>query len=85
MPAKGQTFKKYTTEFKLQAVKMYLEDGMGYNRVIRELNLISSSYIRRWVKNYREFGMEGLQERRGQRKTGAKLASGGEQLGGDEQ
>jgi len=65
MPVKGQTFRRYSPEFKLQAVKMYLEEGMGYNRVAKELNLISSSYIRRWVKNYREMGMQGLEERRG--------------------
>lgn len=65
MPVKGQKFTSYTTEFKLKAVTMYLEEGMGYNRVTKELNLISSSYIRRWVKNYRELGMEGLTERRG--------------------
>lgn len=65
MPVKGQTFAKYPTAFKLKAVKMYTEEGLGYNRVTKELNLISSSYIRRWVKNYREFGIEGLEERRG--------------------
>ncbi|USG65312.1 transposase [Brevibacillus ruminantium] len=68
MPMKGQTFKKYSVEFKLKAVKMYVEDGMGYNRVTQELNLSSSSYIRRWVKNFREYGLEGLEERRGHRK-----------------
>lgn len=65
MPVKGQKFARYTTEFKLKAVNMYLEEGLGYNRVAKELNLISSSYIRRWVKNYREHGIEGLAERRG--------------------
>ncbi|MCC0566463.1 transposase [Brevibacillus borstelensis] len=74
MPVKGQTFKNYSVEFKLQAVKMYLDQGMGYNRVTRELDLISSSYIRRWVKNYRELGIEGLRERRGRRKMTTEVA-----------
>lgn len=65
MPVKGQTFTKYTAAFKLKAVKMYMEEGYGYNRVTKELNLSSSSYVRRWVKNYRELGIKGLEERRG--------------------
>lgn len=65
MPTKGQKFANYSTEFKLKAVRLYVEDGMGYNSITKELNLISSSYIRRWVKNYREHGLQGLEERRG--------------------
>lgn len=69
MPKKGQRFATYTPEFKLKAVNMYLEEGLGYNSVTKELNLISSSYIRRWVKNYQELGIQGLEERRGKAST----------------
>ena len=69
MPQKGQRFATYTPEFKLKAVNMYLEEGLGYKRVTKELNLISSSYVRRWVKNYREHGIQGLEERRGKAAT----------------
>ncbi|MGG1664396.1 transposase [Brevibacillus sp. NRS-1366] len=69
MPQKGQRFTTYTPEFKLKAVNMYLEEGLGYNRVTKELNLISSSYVRRWVKNYRDHGIQGLEERRGKAST----------------
>lgn len=75
MPQKGQRFATYTPEFKLKAVNMYLEEGLGYKRVTKELNLISSSYVRRWVKNYREHGIQGLEERRGKAATSSNQKS----------
>ncbi|MEJ9149937.1 transposase [Bacillus smithii] len=65
MAKKGQTFINYSVEFKLFAVNKYLEGEMAYTAIAKELGLFDHSYIRRWVKNYREFGVEGLNERGG--------------------
>jgi transposase len=57
----------YTAETKLKAVQMYLENGMGYKRVARELNIPEPS-VRRWVKRYEREGMSALEEKRGKSK-----------------
>ena len=55
----------YSFEIKLKAVKMYLEEGIGSNRIAKELNLSSNKKVILWVKRYNEFGKGGLRERRG--------------------
>jgi transposase len=62
----GEKRNTYSKEYKLNAVEMYLsgEHG-GYDSITAKLGLPSKVMIRRWVKNYREFGEEGLAERRG--------------------
>jgi transposase len=72
MPKKGQQYKKYSIEFKLKAVKMYLEDGMGWDMVTKKLNLPTNRHIRRWVKAYRESGVLGLEDQRGKSVYGTK-------------
>jgi transposase len=64
MPKKGQKCISYSVEFKHKAVELYLEQGMGYWAVARKLGLSSMSYVQRWVRNYQNFGLEGLTERR---------------------
>lgn len=58
----------YSKEFKLRAVKMYLEGDSGYLRICKELGIPDTKTIRLWVKNYRTTGMAGLEERRGKTK-----------------
>ncbi|MGG6439743.1 transposase [Saccharococcus caldoxylosilyticus] len=67
---KGKT--TYSPEFKLKAVKMYIEEGYGYKRVCKELGIPSTKTIRLWVKNYDETGLDGLEERRGKSKSPLK-------------
>jgi transposase len=69
MPKKGQKFKSYSQTFKLKAVKMNLEQGIGKETTAKILGLSSKSYIDRWVKNYKNYGEEGLLEKRGKSKT----------------
>ncbi len=61
--------KTYSWEFKFIAVKMYLEKGMGYKSVANELQIPDHSMVRKWVKNYKTLGAEGLEERRGKTRT----------------
>lgn len=65
MDKKGQKFKNYSVEFKLKAVKKYLKGESGYRPIAKELGLPDHTYIKRWVKNYMEFGEAGLHEHRG--------------------
>ncbi len=50
MAKKGQTFKRYSEEFKLRAVNMYQEEGMGYEAIAKELGIPSKTQVRQWVR-----------------------------------
>lgn len=54
------TLKRYTFDFKVRTVKLYLEEGFGYEEVCAEAG-IASDTLRRWVKAYRERGEAALQ------------------------
>jgi len=69
MAKKGDKFASYSKEFKLKAVKMYLEEGFSMECIARELDLKDRSYLRRWLQNYKEFGKSGLEDRRGKTKS----------------
>lgn len=47
---------KYTKEFKLKAVKMYLDEGLSYNQVALKLNIKSKTQVMNWVKQFQEKG-----------------------------
>lgn len=51
--------KKYSNEFKLQAINMYLsgEHG-GYKLICKKLCIPSNTSLRRWVDNYNKYGKE---------------------------
>lgn len=63
--------KTYSAEYKLLAVKRYIEDGMSYRRVAEEFQ-IHEQMIMRWCKKYRELGVNGLEEQRGSYKGPSK-------------
>jgi transposase len=60
----GRIQQNYTVEMKFKAVQMYLENGMGYKRVARELNIPEAS-VRRFVNRYEKEGMSGLADKQG--------------------
>ena len=55
---------KYPFEFKLNAVNLYLTGEMSYQSLANELKINNPSMIARWVKEFREEGMEGLKEKK---------------------
>lgn len=57
--------KKYSFDIKLEAVKMYLEKGIGPTNIARQLELSDRGRVMLWVRRYKEFGEDGLKERRG--------------------
>lgn len=66
MSRRVETNNKYTNEFKLNAVKMYLsgEHG-GIDTIYPKLGLRSSKQLRDWVKKYRILGIDGLENMTG--------------------
>jgi transposase len=54
MAKKGQQFQKYTEEFKLAAVKAYVEGSASYQVVAEKLELRSCTQLKVWVKKWRD-------------------------------
>ena len=55
---------QYTLEFKLNVVKLYLTGEMSYQSLANELKVNNPSIITRWVKDFREKGIEGLKSKK---------------------
>ena len=49
----------YPHEFRIKIVRLYLEEGYS-TTVLREQFGVSGHSVQRWVKAYREHGVEGL-------------------------
>ena len=50
--------KSYTAEFKAEAAKLVIEDGLTHAQAARDLG-VAQSLISRWVKNAREAALPG--------------------------
>ena len=55
---------QYTWEFKLNVVNLYLTGEMSYQSLANELKINNPSIITRWVKDFREKGIEGLEPKK---------------------
>src|SRR5215472_3625179 len=55
------TCNRFSRDFKLRAVKLFLEEGFTRNAVSTELH-IAVSTLDRWVVQYRRFGEQGLED-----------------------
>ena len=50
---------KYSSEFKLEVVKYYLENNVGYKTTAKHFG-VASAPVLRWIRKYKENGYEGL-------------------------
>ena len=55
---------QYTLEFKLNVVNLYLTGEMSYQSLANEFKINNPSMISRWVKEFREKGIEGLKPKK---------------------
>lgn len=77
MARKGQTFRKYSQEFKLEAGRLYEQEGLSYQAVAKQMGIPSNTQVKQWIKKHRrgeslEHGRGALKEsswRRGRPKT----------------
>lgn len=63
MAIKGQKFTRYTSEFKAEAVRLYLEEGLSYDQVTAKLGIKSDTTVKDWVKKHRNG--ESFEDKRG--------------------
>lgn len=71
MAKKGQRFKEYTYETKLQVVKEYLS-GTSKKEVLERYNVKSISQVESWTRLFLESGESGLKPRKRGRTKRAK-------------
>ncbi|WP_137744217.1 helix-turn-helix domain-containing protein [Robertmurraya siralis] len=55
---------KYSEQFKLMLVREYQKGKLGYDLLAEKYKMTSSSPIKRWVKLYEKFGMDGLMRKK---------------------
>lgn len=60
--------RKTTFEERIDIIKDYIESGSSYEEIAEKYS-ISYQQIYQWVRKYQEHGIDGLQDRRGKRKT----------------
>jgi transposase len=63
----GKITRTFTKEFKLKAIKLYFEKGMGFKSIGKELG-IAQCIVYRWINHYKNEGIQGLEEKRGKAK-----------------
>lgn len=64
MPAKkGQTFNQYSEETKKEAVRLRLEEGWTYSRIMEKFGIKSESQIITWVR--KSYNGESFEDYRG--------------------
>lgn len=67
MPAKkGQKFKHYSEELKMQAIQMKLE-GISHRVIMEKLDILDESRLKVWMRKYKKLGEFGLLDQRGRR------------------
>ncbi|EES72069.1 transposase [Paenibacillus sp. oral taxon 786 str. D14] len=68
MAIKGQRFKSYSEELKLEAIRLYSEAKWTYWQINEHLGIQDKDRMKRWMRKYREQGEFGLLDQRGRRK-----------------
>lgn len=65
----------YSLEYKLNVVNLYLTGEMSYQSLANEIKINNPSTITRWVKEFREEGIEGLKPKKRGRPSKMKKES----------
>jgi len=55
---------KYSEQFKLMVVREYQEGKLGYELLAKKHDVKSHNQIKKWVKSFEKFGMDGLSRKR---------------------
>ncbi|GIO33278.1 MAG TPA: transposase [Paenibacillus cookii] len=68
MAIKGQKFKTYSEEIKMEAIRLHVEEKWTYRQINEHLGIQDKDRMKRWMRKYREQGEFGLLDQRGRRK-----------------
>mgnify|MGYP004645470651 CR=1 FL=1 len=51
---------KYSDEFKVEVIKYYEKNHIGCELLAKHFNVPNESIVRRWIKRYEMYGIDGL-------------------------
>ncbi len=57
--------KKYSVQFKLDAIELYLTSELSYREVANTLNMNNPNLIASWMRQFRDGGIDGLSKTKG--------------------
>lgn len=67
MVKKGQKFRNYPYELKIEAIRLHIEEGWTYRRIMEHLGIPDRHRLKIWMKKYKQLGEFGLMDQRGRR------------------
>ncbi|MGF9915078.1 transposase [Paenibacillus ehimensis] len=67
MAFKGQKFKTYSEELKMEAIRLHVEEKWTYRQINEQLWIQDKDRMKRWMRKYREKGEFSLLDQRGRR------------------
>ncbi|MED1802881.1 helix-turn-helix domain-containing protein [Brevibacillus porteri] len=67
MAKKGQKFNHYPQEMKAEAIRLHVEEGWTYRRIMDHLGIPDRHRLKVWMKKYKQLGEFGLLDQRGRR------------------
>jgi transposase len=67
MSNKGKTFKHYTEELKMKAIRLHVEEGWTYRKITEHLEIHDKQRLKKWMRKYKQLGEFGLLDQRGRR------------------
>lgn len=67
--------KKYSVQFKLDAIELYQTSEMSYREIANALEMNNSAVIAAWMHQFREAGIEGISKPKGHSPTLSKKKS----------
>lgn len=62
---KGQKFKEYAYETKIEAIRLRLVEGWTYRKIMEKFGITDRHRLKAWMRKYRELGLidqRGLRE-----------------------
>jgi transposase len=68
MAIKGQKFKSYSEEIKVEAIRLHMEEGWTYRKITEHYGIQDKDRIKKWMRKYKQLGEYGLMDQRGRPK-----------------
>jgi transposase len=56
--------KIYDARFKMKVVSEYLKGKEGYRRIARKYNLPDATFVRKWVNQYKQYGIQAWERKK---------------------
>lgn len=58
---------EYSFETKVEAIRLHLEEGWTYRRIMEKFGIADRHRLKVWMRKYKELGQFGLMDQRGRR------------------